>query len=312
MPKLIVVAVACLLGLCVVSAQSDTIEHLLLNIQNSQCLKSKPYTAPLVGWERQAGVFDTNIHLNFRGNSLEQDGRRDFKIPDSDAFVMSWVLEALLDASDLDPRLEPADDVLLRSLNAIITYKDHNVPNVSRVCFWDQVETNYSSWSASPHNLIRPIDSGLSLADVLRKLLDLFGMHALAKDIDNFEEMIDAMVPAFRIPPDADDSFVNVALGAQLHHTRPDAWPLWASHFPNTSLLTTQLLEKAYRPFSDDQDASSLDPRSYFMLRGFLEDCAAKNRTDVILVTTWLETLSESASMFKEGVAMPFNVNNIG
>src|SRR5690606_11441007 len=51
-----------------------------------------------------------------------------------------------------------------------------------------------------------------------------------------------------------------------------------------------------------------LDPRSYYALRGLLEESAAQ--PDVALVTTWMMGLERDRGEFGR-VAMPFNVNNV-
>ncbi|XP_014783392.1 uncharacterized protein LOC106878628 [Octopus bimaculoides] len=45
-------------------------------------------------------------------------------------------------------------------------------------------------------------------------------------------------------------------------------------------------------------------------MKHFLEDAANKGR-DVALVSTWVQNINESRKLFAEGVAMPFNVNNV-
>lgn len=95
---------------------------------------------------------------------------------------------------------------------------------------------------------------------------------------------------AFRIPPDFDDSFVNVGLGAlllDLGGEFPDAVALWVGQNPNAMSLVEALRQYAYRPFSGDQNVNTIDPRTFYYMRHFLGEAEAR-KEDIALVPTWV------------------------
>ena len=51
------------------------------------------------------------------------------------------------------------------------------------------------------------------------------------------------------------------------------------------------LKEYSYRPFSGDRDSRTIDPRTYFVFRHFLDESKASGK-DVALPTTWVNLRS--------------------
>ena len=95
---------------------------------------------------------------------------------------------------------------------------------------------------------------------------------------------------AFHIPPDFDDTFVNLGLGsllADLGSDLPQPLARWREHNANLSSVLDALRTYAYRPFSSDPAVNTIDPRTYYYLRHFLHDAKAKGM-DVALVPTWV------------------------
>ena len=95
---------------------------------------------------------------------------------------------------------------------------------------------------------------------------------------------------AFHIPADFDDTGVNLGLGsllADLKEELPDAFQLWKSHNTNLTSVLSALKKYAYRPFSDNEAINTIDPRTYFYLRHFLDDAKSKG-LDVAIVPTWV------------------------
>ncbi|XP_046558576.1 uncharacterized protein LOC124267646 [Haliotis rubra] len=118
---------------------------------------------------------------------------------------------------------------------------------------------------------------------------------------------------AFHIPPDFDDTFLNIGLGsilAEMPQEYPEAFKLWLSHNTNLTSVFDALKYYAYRPFSGNQRVNTIDPRSYYFLRAWLEQEKAAGR-DVALVPTWVQDTDEVRTWYDKGVMMPFNVNNI-
>jgi hypothetical protein len=96
---------------------------------------------------------------------------------------------------------------------------------------------------------------------------------------------------AFLIPPDFDDTFVNLGLGAlltEMAEDYPEVQQLWLSRNSNITSVFDAVRKYAYRPMSADSRVNSIDPRTYFYIRAFLEEAAKKNQ-DVALVPTWVQ-----------------------
>ena len=116
------------------------------------------------------------------------------------------------------------------------------------------------------------------------------------------------MLAAFFIPPDFDDSFVNLGLGSILamYSENSTAFQTWKSNNGNFTRLFQTLKKYAYRPFEGGEMAT-IDPRSYFYLRAYLH---AHSKYPAAFVSTWAHSISEdNHTYFLTG--MPFHVNNI-
>lgn len=116
------------------------------------------------------------------------------------------------------------------------------------------------------------------------------------------------MLSAFFIPPDFDDSFVNLGLGSilSMYSENHTSFQIWKSNNGNFTGLFQTLKKYAYRPFGGGE-MSIIDPRSYFYLRGYLH---SHSKYPAAFATTWAHSISEdSHTYFATG--MPFHVNNI-
>ena len=92
------------------------------------------------------------------------------------------------------------------------------------------------------------------------------------------------------IPPDFDDTFVNLGLGSLLAEVKQDfpaSHAQWLSQNTNVTSVFDALKKYAYRPMSDNDAVNVIDCRTYFYLRYFLEE-AKKNQEDIALVPTWV------------------------
>ncbi|CAF4407574.1 unnamed protein product, partial [Adineta steineri] len=74
----------------------------------------------------------------------------------------------------------------------------------------------------------------------------------------------------------------------------------------NMKKLIDLTLQYAYRPFSQDSDKNTIDPRTYYWLRDFIRD-----NPQAIIVTTWAQNLTEVKKIAHRGIRMPFNLNNV-
>jgi len=131
------------------------------------------------------------------------------------------------------------------AIEAIAGYHDKNRPaNVPAYVFWPQTLMN-GTWSATPINLLKPIEyfganrflqSQLlmlnpdSWAAFVEAILNDIGLGYFADEIADMVSGLDTTAQAFRIPPDLDDSSVNLAMGGMLLRLAsafPSAYSLW-------------------------------------------------------------------------------------
>lgn len=97
----------------------------------------------------------------------------------------------------------------------------------------------------------------------------------------------DMFAAAFHIPPDFDDTFVNIGLGSLLKEIPgySDLFAKWQSTNSNLTSVLHALKRYAYRPHSNNTRVNTIDPRTFFYLHKFL---AATNKTDAAFVPTWV------------------------
>lgn len=92
---------------------------------------------------------------------------------------------------------------------------------------------------------------------------------------------------AFHIPPDFDDTFVNIGLGSLLKEipSFTDLFQKWQSANSNLTSALNALKHYAYRPHSNISRVNTIDPRTYFYLHKFLEET---KKTNAAFVPTWV------------------------
>ena len=103
----------------------------------------------------------------------------------------------------------------------------------------------------------------------------------------------DGYAHVFKIPPDFDDTTVNLGLGSLLKDNIvefPYATAIWESKNSNLSSVFNALKHYAYRPLSGDKRVNTIDTRTYFYMRKFLEKAQEEGK-DVSLVSTWVRIL---------------------
>ena len=87
----------------------------------------------------------------------------------------------------------------------------------------------------------------------------------------------------------------------------------WARDGANLKSLAAGVKEYAYRPFSQNWDENSIDPRTYFFADEFLyqkqRECNTTGDCSLAIITTWAQNLTQARDLEPRG--MPFNINNI-
>ncbi|XP_038058841.1 uncharacterized protein LOC119730137 [Patiria miniata] len=293
-----------------------TIGELNRRIAGLQVQRSHAYVPP-VFWAKDRGVYESNIRINTYGKPWIA-GFRQVGVFDNNAFATAWVTICLLEAGQYGKGAPvPGDEPMKRALELINSHHDKNSPpGNGAVDFWPQT-LNHSSglWVSQPTNIISIIsllDDDLPW-DLIEKVCSILGPSSEVCELLKFlQGARQELFPAFKIPADFDDTFVNIGLGSllkQLSKRYPVLYQLWESNNTNTDSAFELLKTYAYRPLSDDL-ANVIDPRTYYYAHGFLEKANDEGKP-VSLVTTWIQNLTEERVRHNEGVSMPFNINNV-
>jgi hypothetical protein len=129
------------------------------------------------------------------------------------------------------------------------------------------------------------------------------------------------MTAAFDIPPDNDDTGLNLVLGTLLKQFYPDIYNnKWQPANSNYTFLYENIKYYSYRPFANlsttappTNVSDKIDTRTFYVLQGFLNETMANAAAEgvdpsLILVTTWILNQYEEKSKLVE---MPFHTNNV-
>lgn len=268
-------------------------------------------------WSRTKGIYESQVKIYFHGAASKSHLRDIFYINDANMFATSWINIVLLEAYKYGQAPKPDPSQIQLSLEAITKFKDKNANYTnSLMTFWPQVyNETLKIWQSTPKNLVH----FFHLADflpvgTLENLFKKLGLKKLESYLNYFVLIKNGLLKVFHIPPDFDDTFVNLGLGALMTEMRtefPKQNDFWLTNNRNISSVFDALKKYAYRPFSNDTAVNTIDPRSYFYLRFFLEDAKNQSR-DVALVPTWVQNIDEARRLFDKGVLMPLNINNVG
>lgn len=289
----------------------------LAAMQAEQVQRSLPFQPFPLQWRVDQGLYRSEIHLNFVGQGWWEDEsntllRRNFAIPDSNMFVTTFILSALLEAASLDAiELAPDDQSFHLALDAVLSFKDKNRPaGVPVYSFWPQEKIN-GTWAANPVNLVAPSQYYDSLTEFVAEIFKSVGLEGFYEEIEFAAVVLEGYIKAYHIPADLDDSSVNMALGGMLAAQRdkfPQAYAKWEAVNSNVTGLFELINKYAYRPFvSNGQFTDLIDPRSYYFMHPFL---AQLSQPSLALGCTWLMDLVGD-NKTSGVVGMPFHVNNV-
>eukprot|EP00906_Rhabdomonas_costata_P022301 RCo032227 len=296
-----------------------TANRLYSTLQHEQALSNTTFQPFPLRWQQQRGLFESGVHLNFHGEPKFVVARNILKVPDDNMFVTTFVVTFLLEAHSLSV-IKLDRSVVNMAVEGILTHRSHMAAgNVPLFSFWNERKLN-GSWVAYPTNLNEVLQRSSpdgELAGVVHWILKALGKEKLWEKVKGALQMLTSFLKVFRIPPDSDDTGVGLALAAALKAKREE-FPEAAAMFeklgvPDYNALFGLFKKHAYRPFSPNPDASLIDPRTYYWMRGFLQKQKASrgstNSTSLALITTWM--MSTEECRHTNGTRMPFNVNNV-
>ncbi|KAI3380652.1 hypothetical protein SNEBB_006276 [Seison nebaliae] len=299
------------------SSGSQVTDDLLELTEKYQNKKDEHFVPPF-SWAKDKGLFESRIRVNLHGTANEVNLRMSdlSSVYDNNNFVTTWILIVLGEASKYGNAKYLNDDAVKIGLDAISKFVDYNNGNnsVSRT-FWPQYYNSTTKiWYSSPTNireLVQIPDKDFPWKTI-EEILKILGMEDLIKKIEKIRQMGDRFLDAFHIPPDFDDTWVNINLGGLLYSggDMRKFYSQWKSSINNIQQLATLTKKYSYKPFSNTTNNNLTDPRSFYIFRHYLQE-VQKAREPIALVSTWIENLEEDRMQRSENVAMPFNVNNV-
>ena len=285
---------------------SEVCQSLFQTLQSDKHLQAtdQNYFGPLYPpfqWERQKGIYDSSVHLNFHGKLNPIRGFYSF--PDDNMFVTANVLEQLFEAADYSNSIVKMDSSLMgNAINAILTHRDKNDRDFGTIYnFWNQVQGDDGHWRAGSANIANPLgqlnSSAVNIVDFLTRFPKM-----PADTLSTIKTVIPLVVQIFQIPADADDTGVVLALRSKSS--------VMKSAIPDTEALALDAYVRyAYQPFADDWKLATIDPRTYYWMRPFLESLDSSDK-EIRFVSTWFQSLKDIPSQ-KSYQKMPFGVRSL-
>jgi hypothetical protein len=298
---------------------NSIIKRLALKVNSYQVLSEASSENPL-GWYRKPGLFSSEIRFNFFGGPLVQrlrNGRFSY-VYDNNVFSSAWVLTALLEASLYGKGAPDFDsDRLKLAMDSIESFSDKNQANFNESLvktFWSQAfNESVNTWQQQPINLRQIAIRFYKRVNEIEKLVEILNLDKVLFALEAIKNLIDMCVQVLGIPPDFDDTFVNLGLGAVLSQRKqvyPEQFNRWLASNSDVDGLVNLTNKYTYKPFDSDLNKNLIDPRTYFYARKFIEQAEKKNQT-LSLFTTWIQNIDEQRELQRKGVSMPFNLNNV-
>jgi hypothetical protein len=298
---------------------NEIIAQLGKKVDSYQVLKEQNYTLP-PHWYEKLGLYRSEIRLNLFGNPLLQEFRTSelTAIFDNDMFSSGWIITALLEATQYGKGAPQLDHNRLQlALEAIGSYHNHNDQDYDHDIlrtFWPQkYNATTGLWYQQPVNIFNVAsflnDIPFGAIETFLKKLKLDKLIPL---VDGFKQLSGA-VNAFCIPPDFDDTYLNLGIGATLSRMTslyPKAYSSWLANNTDVAQLINATVKYSYKPLDADVNSNVIDPRTFFWARNFVQE-AHSNNDSVSLITTWIQNIGEQRAFKTERINMPFNLNNV-
>jgi len=282
----------------------DVIQLLSDKIDSYQVFEPVDFkpTLPLPTWAKHRGLYESDIRINFAGVPAVQELRSGSvaRVFDNDMFSSGWIITALLEANIYGKGAPVYNPFRLQiALEALSAYNNKNDANASKSLlrtFWPQsFNQTTGMWFQQPINIRNLVEiANDKYHDLpfksLEKLFREVGLDKLADLVSKADKLsLDGLVNVFSIPPDFDDTYLNLGLGSTLSRQSsiyPDLYKQWLANNTDCQHLIDVTSKYAYRPFDDDLNKNTIDPRTYFFARKFIQDAKSANQP-VSLVTTW-------------------------
>uniref|UniRef100_A0A6B2KZS4 Uncharacterized protein n=1 Tax=Arcella intermedia TaxID=1963864 RepID=A0A6B2KZS4_9EUKA len=287
-------------------------DDLYNQIRSGQYAYDQDLHFPLL-YKQIKGLWVSYGKVNTHGDEELKLLRRLFAVPDNNGFVTAWIVELLLEAHELG-RINLNDDMdtLTNALHALEECRDKNQPPQAPVyAFWSQIQNQYGIWEEHPTNFVEPLSEFNSVDDAIYWVLTTLGLQSLwdKLDLKLINQFVNIAIDSFVIPSDFDDSAVHLTMGLKLRDHFPSVAADWWSRNSNVQVLSKMWTQFAYQPYSSDVNVNSIDPRTYFWIRGFVQKYEGTG--PLRLIATWTSNLQNNNQTMHKGIKMPFNSNNV-
>lgn len=279
----------------------STISKLHDKINSYQTLKSVNFTPPFT-WAETVGLYKSEIRINFAGNPLFKELRNGpiTSVFDNDMFSTGWIITALLESNLYGKNAPELDRERLKlALESIGKFNNKNAekPSSSIIrTFWPQIfNQTTGQWFQQPINIqnVVTITQKYILDRIpfktIEKILKFFKLEFLISMIERARNSPNTILKAFNIPPDFDDTYLNLGLGValkRLNERYPKAYECWSRNNTDVLELIEMTRKYAYRPFDEDLNKNVIDPRTFFYAKKFIQE-AHVNGEPLSLISTW-------------------------
>lgn len=299
-----------------VSDIKDTVVELFNKIKDLQVKVDSPESIPPIKWAKFKGVYESDVKFNFHGNPSMTALRYMFSVYDNNMFATTWVTSVLLEAYKYGKAPKPSDEQIEWSVDAI---SDHNNKNLnytnSIMAFWPQLyNENVQYWQSTPINLLSMFNETAFINwTAIYPAMEKLGLGDVVKIMQNLLGRRDGYRHVFQIPPDFDDTSVNLGMGSLIRDMAlefPQSNAKWQIKHSNLSSVFSALKYYAYKPMSNESRINTIDTRTYFYMRKFLEWAKSEGR-DVALTATWVQDLIDIRTEYYKGVDIPGSMNNV-
>ncbi|KAL5014184.1 hypothetical protein ScPMuIL_008454 [Solemya velum] len=148
---------------------------------------------------------------------------------------------------------------------------------------------------------------------VIEEFLLALGLDKVEEVIKMLLSMREMYLTVFQVPPDFDDTFVNIGIGSLLREMRsefPESNLFWTQKNSNLTFIFSEMKRVAYRPLSSEESVNTIDTRTYFYIRKFLQNSISEKK-DLALIPTWVQNLDDVRKYAGKGNDIPGNINNV-
>jgi hypothetical protein len=294
----------------------NKINHVIKSLEKSileeQCKKDIEFRPFPPRFNQIEGIFKSYIHINNSGdhNDIGQYALREkLNCMDMNMFVTNFVLTIFAESHELGA-IELRKDIFLKGFKGMNQFRDKNYKDeIPIYTFWRQ--KNFGEyWGQYPDTMVGLMNNQPNTKWLI-KICERLGLKRFADFLKTFNGYWDMFSQAYIIPSDLDDTFTSLALTSYLKYFNiPEFNSAWVDKNKNIKGLFKEIKRLVYKPFSSEEPANPLDPRTYFWIHEYVIKMKNENKLNFSIPMTWLWSWEQEKHSFKH-VSIPFHGNNI-